>query len=101
MSMFGKMSVGVVKMTTGLRSRISSASTMKVYGRSRATLIIHMRRSFLNSSEGHGPREAALAHFANQSGPLDAQTCRSTGRTAHHPVTFPQCIQDVIALCVR
>jgi hypothetical protein len=38
----GKMSVGVRAMTTGLTIRISSASTMNVYGRSRATRTIHM-----------------------------------------------------------
>jgi len=44
--MTGKMSVGVRRITTGLRSRIRSASTMNVYGRSSATRTIHMRRGY-------------------------------------------------------
>jgi hypothetical protein len=40
--MLGKISVGVRKMTTGLRIRMSSAKTINVYGRFRATLTIHM-----------------------------------------------------------
>ena len=43
MLMFGKMSVGVRRMATGLAIRIKSASTMNVYGRLSATLTIHMR----------------------------------------------------------
>src|ERR1700733_1553509 len=42
MSMFGKMSVGVREITIGLPKRITSASTMNVYGRARASLTIHM-----------------------------------------------------------
>src|SRR6267142_3699537 len=42
MSTLGKISVGVRRMTTGLRMRIKSARTMNVYGRLRATLTIHI-----------------------------------------------------------
>jgi hypothetical protein len=45
--MLGKMSVGVRMITTGLSRRISRASTMKVYGRSRATFTIHIEESVL------------------------------------------------------
>src|SRR5579864_2034745 len=41
----GKTSVGVRKMTIGPRIRISRASTVKVYGRRRANLTIHMMLS--------------------------------------------------------
>ena len=40
--MFGKMSVGVRRMATGLMMRISRARTMNVYGRSSATRTIHI-----------------------------------------------------------
>src|SRR5580658_7461844 len=42
MSTLGKMSVGVRRITTGLRRRINKATTTKVYGRLRATLTIHI-----------------------------------------------------------
>jgi hypothetical protein len=42
MLIFGKMSVGVRRMITGLSKRISKARTMNVYGRSKATRTIHM-----------------------------------------------------------
>jgi len=42
MLIFGKMSVGVFRIATGLRIRISKARTMKVYGRSRAIFTIHI-----------------------------------------------------------
>src|SRR5579863_10332540 len=42
MSIFGKMSVGVREITSGLIKRIRSASTMKVYGRERAIRTIHI-----------------------------------------------------------
>src|SRR4051812_47513707 len=45
MLMLGKMSVGVREIITGLRMKMSSASTTKVYGRSRASLTIHMERA--------------------------------------------------------
>jgi hypothetical protein len=45
MLMLGKMSVGVRRITTGLRMRMSRASTMKVYGRSSAIRTIHIRDS--------------------------------------------------------
>src|SRR5258708_34181236 len=107
--MFGKMSVGVLRIITGLRSRISSASTMNVYGRSSATLIIHMSQipssdviggEGLNSSVSRGPREPALAHFADQRSPFHAQACRGAPRTAHHPIAFAQGMEDMIALGV-
>src|ERR1700720_1372599 len=41
-SIFGKMSVGVRSITSGLRTKISSAKTIKVYGRLRASLTIHI-----------------------------------------------------------
>src|SRR5258708_16549332 len=41
-SIFGKISVGVRRIMTGLRTKISTARTMKVYGRSRATRTIHI-----------------------------------------------------------
>ena len=42
MLMLGKMSVGVRKMTTGLTSKIISATTTNVYGRFRASRTIHI-----------------------------------------------------------
>src|ERR1700678_321236 len=42
MLMLGKMSVGVRRITTGLKIRIKRASTIKVYGRSNATRTIHI-----------------------------------------------------------
>ena len=42
MSIFGKISVGVREIITGLRTKMSTARTMKVYGRSRATRTIHI-----------------------------------------------------------
>ena len=42
MLIFGKISVGVRRITTGLKTKINMAKTMKVYGRSRATLTIHI-----------------------------------------------------------
>src|ERR1700722_11151123 len=44
-SMFGKISVGVRKIMMGLRTKMSTARTMKVYGRSRATRTIHITRT--------------------------------------------------------
>src|SRR5260370_20838233 len=44
-SMFGKISVGVRKIMIGLRTKMSTAKTMKVYGRSRATRTIHITRT--------------------------------------------------------
>jgi len=45
MSMFGKISVGVREIITGLRTKMSTARTMNVYGRSRATRTIHISRA--------------------------------------------------------
>src|SRR5579872_107463 len=42
MSIFGKMSVGVRRMTAGLSKRMRIARTTNVYGRLRASLTIHM-----------------------------------------------------------
>ena len=47
---FGKISVGVRMIMTGLASRISSARTIKVYGRLSATLTIHILRLPSDSS---------------------------------------------------
>jgi hypothetical protein len=44
--MFGKISVGVRRMTTGLRRRIRSARMINVYGRVSAIRTIHMRLVF-------------------------------------------------------
>ena len=43
MSIFGKISVGVREITKGLIRRMRIASTMKVYGRERATRTIHIQ----------------------------------------------------------
>src|SRR5580704_10658156 len=45
-SIFGKMSVGVREITKGLIRRMIIASTIKVYGRERATRTIHIYCSF-------------------------------------------------------
>src|SRR5258708_34681294 len=45
MSIFGKISVGVRRIMTGLKTKISTARTMKVYGRSRATRTIHISKT--------------------------------------------------------
>src|SRR6266852_9583451 len=50
MSIFGKMSVGVRKITAGLSKRIRIARTTNVYGRLSANLTIHMDVPLL----GHG-----------------------------------------------
>src|SRR5712664_468278 len=52
----------------------------------------------LSRPKSRGPREAALAHFADQGGPFHAQTRRRPGSAAHHPIALPQCVQDVNAL---
>src|ERR1700739_352945 len=44
-SIFGKISVGVRRIMTGLKTKISTARTMKVYGRSRATRTIHIGKA--------------------------------------------------------
>src|SRR5260370_34275977 len=106
MSMFGKISVGVLRMITGLRIRISSASTMEVYGRSRATLIIHMSQILRRMWAQRRPKllhkpwpaRGRVAHLADQGGPFHAQACRGSGSAAHHPIAFPQSVEDVIAL---
>src|ERR1700733_8859106 len=46
MSILGKMSVGVRRMTAGLNNRMRMARTTNVYGRLRASLTIHMDVSF-------------------------------------------------------
>src|SRR5580692_11609336 len=45
MSILGKISVGVRRIMTGLKTKISTARTMKVYGLSRATRTIHICRT--------------------------------------------------------
>src|SRR5450756_796604 len=52
--MLGKMSVGVRTIMTGAAIRMSSASTMKVYGRLRATLTIHIERWTPSNTESAG-----------------------------------------------
>src|SRR4029077_17439569 len=47
MSIFGKMSVGVRRMTAGLSKRMRIARTTNVYGRLRANRTIHMDVSLL------------------------------------------------------
>src|SRR6266705_218744 len=59
MSMLGKMSVGVRRMTTGLAIRIKMATTTNVYGRASATLTIHMTWS---RDSLPGPRTRARLH---------------------------------------
>jgi hypothetical protein len=58
MLMVGKISVGVRAMTTGLTMRIRRARTMKVYGRSRAILTIHMAEALGRDGPAH--REGIL-----------------------------------------
>ena len=55
--MLGKISVGVRRIMTGLMMRMSSARMMKVYGRSRANLTIHIGKD----SSSHWPLRANLA----------------------------------------
>src|SRR5258706_7608210 len=43
--MLGKISVGVRKIMIGIRTKMSTARTMKVYGRSRASRTIHITRT--------------------------------------------------------
>ena len=52
--MLGKMSVGVRRMMTGLMMRMSRARIMKVYGRSRANLTIHIGKEQLLSVDLYG-----------------------------------------------
>ena len=71
--MFGKMSVGVLMITTGLMIRIRSAMMMNVYGRSSANFTIHTsRRPFhmprpsekpLHYKWMHGPRRRMALLF--------------------------------------
>src|ERR1700761_1711128 len=65
--MLGKMSVGVRRIITGARTRISSASTMKVYGRLRATLTIHMAAKLLREP---GPNRFWLPLCYMHAGPI-------------------------------
>jgi hypothetical protein len=53
MLIFGKMSVGVVMITSGLRIRISNAMTTKVYGRSSAVRTIHMDAGSSRADRGY------------------------------------------------
>src|SRR2546428_941058 len=62
MSMLGKISVGVRRMMTGLASRISSATTAKVYGRCSATLTIHMLCRRPRARPRYRPTSAAAAN---------------------------------------
>src|ERR1700727_1849551 len=55
MSMFGKISVGVWRITTGLNIKMSKPRTMNVYGRLRAILTIHMNL--------HTPRRTTVVAF--------------------------------------
>ena len=59
MLMFGKISVGVRKIMTGLRTKMSTARTMKVYGRSSATRTIHIARTPYNPSANSSPGASA------------------------------------------
>ena len=72
MSIFGKMSVGVRRMTAGLSKRMRIARTMNVYGRLRASLTIHMDVSLL----GYGVqwkirRNRACLHFLAKFSTID------------------------------
>src|ERR1700751_1792838 len=77
--MLGKISVAVRRMTNGLRTRMSSAITMKVYGRLRASLTIHIRQIFGSHRAAEPPGNGLRG--ANQSGqrgmPLSIRDSRS------------------------
>jgi hypothetical protein len=60
MSIFGKMSVGVRRMTAGLSKRMRMARTTNVYGRLRANRTIHMDVSLL----GYGAQRKILRRRA-------------------------------------
>src|SRR6202047_5600649 len=71
MSMFGKMSVGVRRMTAGLSKRIRIARTTKVYGRLRANLTIHMDSPLLGKGVHRKIRRnpASLSRLRNSPRP--------------------------------
>src|SRR5712691_4665149 len=83
-SMFGKISVGVRKIMTGLRTKMSTARTMKVYGRSRATRTIHISRTLFTPIANRS-REIQTSDETERS--LDANNLRITARL-HFP--FPR-----------
>src|SRR2546428_7842378 len=68
MLIFGKISVGVRRIMTGLANRISSAKTINVYGRFRATLTIHIMPYLTHESLRRGLPDSgqarAVAAFA-------------------------------------
>src|SRR5690348_9430174 len=61
MSIFGKMSVGVRRMTAGLSKRMRIARTTNVYGRLRANLTIHMNSPLLGYGVHRKNRRSAHA----------------------------------------
>src|SRR5206468_836757 len=86
MLMLGKMSVGVRRTIAGLASRISSATTTKVYGRCRATLTIHMlcRRPTAQSSYcSHGCLPSLSMLEGMRSFPSDETTVPKAASEGH------------------
>src|ERR1700721_973269 len=81
MSMFGKISVGVCRITTGLNIKMSKPRTMNVYGRLRAILTIHMNI--------HTPRRTTVVAF-NQKKIGRAGRSRQTdvGKAQERPSTL-------------
>jgi hypothetical protein len=78
-SILGKISVAVRRITKGLRTRMRSAITIKVYGRLRASLTIHIRQIFGSHRAAEPPGNGLRG--ANQSGqrglPLPIRESRS------------------------
>ncbi len=64
-SIFGNMSVGVRRITTGARIRMSRATTMKVYVRFMASLTIHI---FGPARRPHAGCQASCKHLAKVAG---------------------------------
>src|SRR5437899_2157094 len=71
MSMFGKMSVGVRRMSTGLSNKMSTARTTNVYGRCSATLTIHMSYRCGGGRRGFTVPPSRLCTRSGNVAPLD------------------------------
>jgi hypothetical protein len=88
----GKISVGVLKMTTGLRIRMSSAKTINVYGRFRAILTIHILFPRLHPGVQRAAETGAILYETYSIVVTSKIRCLSEGES------FRQCKSGVLSL---
>src|SRR5204862_106159 len=100
MLMLGKMSVGVRRTIAGLASRISSATTTKVYGRCRATLTIHMlcRRPTAQSSYCSHGCLPSLSILEDAGGPWPSIVLTRSGNDTLFGVTLDPLVGATIEM---